>query len=80
MVVVTGLSSAPTHDDDYATIGYRAGDGATSWVARWDDGKHGNDVAVALAMAPDGSAVYVTGWAYGSSTDADIVTIAYPIG
>ena len=67
MVVVTGLSSAPTHDDDYATIGYRAGDGATSWVARWDDGKHGNDVAVALAMAPDGSAVYVTGWAYGSS-------------
>jgi len=61
---------------DYATIAYDAKTGAQKWIQRYNG--PGNTVAVArsLAVSPDGSSVYVTGYS-GTSGHNDYVTIAY---
>jgi WD40 repeat protein len=58
---VTGRSDASGHYNDYATIAYDIVTGTRKWVSRFDSPKHRSDVAYALSVSPDGSAVFVTG-------------------
>jgi hypothetical protein len=74
-VYVTGQSPGPGTGNDYATIKYSP-DGQELWVQRYDGPAHGDDVATAIAVAPDGS-VYVTGWSTTSSNLIEITTIKY---
>jgi hypothetical protein len=65
---------------DYGTIAYAAGTGVRRWVARYDGPVAGHDHAHALAVAPDGSGVYVTGDSPGRRTGIgplDYATVAY---
>jgi hypothetical protein len=72
-VFVTGWSLAATVD--YTTIAYSVATGARLWVKRFDGPGHFDDTAYAVAVAPDDSAVFVTGTS-GTST-ADFGTVAY---
>src|SRR3954447_1262937 len=76
-VFVTGTSQGLGTSSDYATIAYHASTGVAAWTKRYDGAAHGNDFANALAIATDGSAVFVTGASDGSSTAEDYATLAY---
>src|SRR4029077_3977981 len=72
MVYVTGESFG-----DYATVAYDAATGAQLWVMRYDGPGHSTDAANSIAASPNGKAVYVTGFSYGTNTSDDYATIAY---
>jgi outer membrane protein assembly factor BamB len=68
VVYVTGQTGYPTPDTGYGTIAYDAATGARLWTAIFV----GGDEAVALAVSPDGSTVYVTG-----ESSFGYLTVAY---
>ncbi len=82
-VIVTGRSEGKTTFFDYATVAYNTAAGAQLWVSRYNNNGPGNvtdDEAFALAVSPDGSAVYVTGGSTagtGVNTNWDFATVAY---
>ncbi len=61
---------------DYATIGYAAATGARLWLARYD-GTGGGDHETGIAVSPDGSRVFVTGYSSGAGSGFDYATVAY---
>jgi sugar lactone lactonase YvrE len=72
-VVVTGLSAGPQGSREAATISYRAASGHVRWTKRFDGKTTATDSLNGLAIAPDSSTVYVTGY-----EDLDkAITIAY---
>jgi hypothetical protein len=73
-VFITGGS---TNDSvDYATVAYDAPTGTTLWARRYDGPVGGRDFAVDLAVSPDGSSVFVTGYSEAKG-GAGWATIAY---
>jgi hypothetical protein len=76
-VFVTGDSGGSTSIDDYATVAYKAGTGASLWVKRYNGPGNGDDGAHALGVSPDGSKVFVTGPSEGSTSGYDYATVAY---
>jgi hypothetical protein len=74
-VYVTGLSIGSENSYDYATLKYNSS-GDQIWVARYNAPVNSIDEALSLAMGGGGS-VYVTGYSYGSGTDADYATVKY---
>ena len=76
-VFVTGYSVGTGGNNDYLTNVYRASDGATLWGRRYNGTGHASDIAIALAVSPDGKTVFVTGVSVGSGTGDDYVTNVY---
>ena len=74
-VLVTGRAYNGT-SDDYATLAYDARTGTQLWVALYNGQGNGFDLPFAMAIRPDGRAVYVTGNSLGRRSD-DYLTIAY---
>jgi WD40 repeat protein len=74
--LVNGVSSAT----DFATLAYDASTGTRLGLQRYDGPCGFVDTAVGLAIAPNGSNVYVTGGTgcFDPNTSGDIATIAYP--
>jgi DNA-binding beta-propeller fold protein YncE len=63
---------------DFETAAFRVSTGAVRWTATFDGPGHATDTAIAVAVTPDGSQVFVTGESVsGSPGYDDIVTIAY---
>ncbi|HKR70489.1 MAG TPA: hypothetical protein VJT16_16745 [Streptosporangiaceae bacterium] len=60
LVYVTGNSQGAATGTDIATIAYRAKNGATAWVSRFD-GARREDFARSLAVSPDGAGVFIAG-------------------
>jgi len=79
MVLVTGDAVGPSsaYLTDFLTIGYDAASGATVWTRRHDGPGHGQDSACCVAVSPDGSAVFVTGYVTLPGRETDVETIAY---
>jgi outer membrane protein assembly factor BamB len=73
-VFVTGVSG---DEGDYATRAYDATTGAVLWTRRYSLPPPSYDSAEALAVSPDGSTVFVTGWAWNDAGDYEYVTLAY---
>jgi hypothetical protein len=78
-VVVTGYVLGPTGKGNYATVAYDASDGSQTWVRLYNGPVNHEDAAQALALSPDGSAVFVTGRSAGRSSMYDFATIAYAV-
>jgi len=76
-VFVTGQSTGSTSSQDYFTLAYDAPTGARLWAKRYNGPANDYDVATALAVSPDGSKVFVTGYSYGSGSSYDYATVAY---
>jgi outer membrane protein assembly factor BamB len=60
-VYVTGYTDRLTTSLDYATIAYDAATGTRIWIRRYNQSRGSDDVALALAVSPNGARVYVTG-------------------
>jgi DNA-binding beta-propeller fold protein YncE len=77
-VFVTGQSSNGTGSTTgFATVAYDASTGAQLWVTRYDGPVAGIDRAVAVAVSPDGSTVFVTGASLGQNRIYSYITLAY---
>jgi hypothetical protein len=77
---ITGYRDGVDSGPDYATISYDGATGHRRWVRRYDGPAHDSDTARAVAVSPEGSGVFVTGWSFGvDSADFpfDILTVAY---
>ncbi len=59
----------------YATVAYRAATGRQLWTGRYN-GPENNDGADSVAVSPDGTTVYVTGWTE-TRTNYYYATVAY---
>lgn len=63
---------------DFVTIAYNAATGARRWLSRYNGPVNQGDTAHALAVAPDGHEVFVTGPSHGGRrTGVDYATVAY---
>lgn len=62
---------------DYTTVAYDAASGTEVWVAAYDGEGYLSDLALALAVSPDGSDVFVTGYTDRDNADFDYLTMAY---
>src|SRR5438128_8634571 len=78
-VFVTGYSKGgSTTGYDYATVAYSASTGAKLWAARFNGPASLDDYATSLAVSPDSSRVFVTGYSKGGrKTGFDYATVAY---
>ena len=82
-VVVTGQSRGATAEDirDYGTVAYDAATGAEAWQVRYAP-PNSDEIALDLAMSPDGSTAFVTGSSSPVIRYTDIdeaVTVAYSV-
>jgi outer membrane protein assembly factor BamB len=76
-IFVTGSSYGSSAQSDYATVGYDASTGSKLWAKRWNGSGNRYDAARDVGVSPDGSTVYVTGQAGGSTGYDDYGTVAY---
>lgn len=75
-VVITGRSDGATTSADYATVAYSAA-GTRLWTKRYNGVANGDDDPTAVAFAPAGDAVYVTGSSSGATSGLDYLTVGY---
>jgi WD40 repeat protein len=71
-VFVTGRSYLSDWTNEFVTLAYDGSSGAQLWEAEYSNG---SAVAKDIAVSPDGSTVFVTGWTYLSVPSS--VTVAY---
>ena len=77
-VFINGWSQGSTTGLDDTTVAYQASDGTRLWVNRYNGTGNGDDYAASVvAVSPDGSKVFVTGWSAGTITGQDYATVAY---
>jgi hypothetical protein len=79
-VFVTGDStglSGPDDYSDYATVAYAAATGSQLWVRRYNGSGKYFDEARSMAVSPDGSKVFITGYSFGATSSYDYATVAY---
>lgn len=74
-VLVTGVCSATGTQQNYATLKYSA-TGALIWSSIYNGPANSFDVPNSIEVDALGN-VYVTGYSFNSSADADIVTVKY---
>ena len=80
-VFVTGYSnSGPTTRSDFVTVAHDASTGALLWAQEYNGPADGADGGTSVAVAPDGSKVFVTGYSPGTNLRDDYVTLAYDAG
>jgi DNA-binding beta-propeller fold protein YncE len=78
-VFVTGNSGSGSESDpasDHATVGYNAVTGARLWASFYS-GPAGQSHATGLAVSPDGTKVFVTGYTAGDTLPFEYATVAY---
>lgn len=76
-VFVSGFSVSTGTSLDIETIAYNAATGRERWKTRYDGLTHNEDQANAMAVSPDGSKVFVTGFSERSKRLRNFVTLAY---
>jgi hypothetical protein len=75
-VFVTGSTTIGFSQDDFQTIAYDAHTGHKLWKRTWDNPAAPLNGAEAVAVAPDGSSLFVTG-RVETSTVERVATVAY---
>jgi WD40 repeat protein len=76
-VFVTGTSEGTGEmEKTYATLAYDATSGTQLWVERYNAPTN-RASAGSLALSPDGTMVYVTGWSETASGGKDYATVTY---
>jgi hypothetical protein len=78
-VFVTGYTGGSGYDglSDYGTAAYDPATGAQLWGSRYNGTGNSDDHARSIAVSPDASRVFLTGWSFGAGGNSDIATVAY---
>src|SRR2546425_4156273 len=76
-VIVTGIGTGSHGYYDYVTVAYDAAAGGTVWADRYDGPANLWDSAYSLAISPDGTKVFVTGYSQNGQSGDDYATVAY---
>jgi len=76
-VFVTGTTAGQPLSGDYATVAYRAATGRQLWARHYNGPANDDDLATSVAVSPDGTTVFVTGFSAGRTYDFDYATVAY---
>ena len=76
-VFVTGPSTRPATDWDYATVAYSAATGAPLWARRYNGPGKSMDIPRSIVVTPDSSTVVMTGEAATTNGTTDATTIGY---
>jgi outer membrane protein assembly factor BamB len=77
-VLFHAISSRGTNTgQDFLLIARNASDGSKLWTRRYDGPGHGEDHVSNVAVSPDGSRVYETGFSTGRDGTYDWATLAY---
>jgi DNA-binding beta-propeller fold protein YncE len=76
-VFMTGHSEGGGTGDDLTTIAYDASTGKQHWVSRYNGPANGDDEGWSIAVSPDGTRVFATGYSEGTTSGDDYFTIAY---
>jgi hypothetical protein len=76
-VFVAGTSDGPDGTTDYGTEAYDSATGAGLWAASYHGPGTGSDRALAVAVSPAGSTVFVTGSSLGQNGSYSYTTLAY---
>jgi PQQ-like domain len=74
---VAGSSDGGGTSLDYVTIAYDESTGETEWVSRYDRPTGAYDEAIAMAISPDGTRLFVTGFSDPTDASPDFATVAY---
>jgi len=74
---VTGETGGVSSYADYLTLSIGAVSGRTNWARYYNGPGNDFDKSYYLALSPDGSRLYVTGFSEGALTNSDYFTIAY---
>jgi hypothetical protein len=79
MVYVTGTSWSDTSGTyyDYDTVAYDTSTGNRVWAKSYTGPGSRDDEATAIAVSPDGTKVFVTGYSTTSNNQQDYATVAY---
>ena len=72
-----GASVGSTSHPDFATFAYNASTGVQLWGTRYDGPANDDDGANSIAVSPNGTRVFVTGWVWGPTSNEDYATVAY---
>jgi hypothetical protein len=76
-IIVTGSSTDEAGANlDYATVAWGP-TGAWQWASRYNGHDNMDDSPTSLAINPDGSKVFVTGWSTSAASGKDYATLAY---
>jgi WD40 repeat protein len=73
---VAGFSDGSNRKRDFITVAYKAASGDQRWARRYNGPGDFNDNIKAMAVSPDGSRIFVTGYRTGHG-GRDFETIAY---
>jgi putative pyrroloquinoline-quinone binding quinoprotein len=76
-VFATGSSGTSDGYVDLVTTAYMAASGARVWQRRFDGPDRRNDAGATALVSPDGRFLFVSGLTQGSTTDYDILAVAY---
>jgi putative pyrroloquinoline-quinone binding quinoprotein len=76
---VTGYARSPPGGYDYTTVGYDTSTGAELEQLKYNGVGTKEDLALALALSPDGTRLLVTGESDGGPSDFDYATVAYEV-
>ncbi|HYS32202.1 MAG TPA: PQQ-binding-like beta-propeller repeat protein, partial [Streptosporangiaceae bacterium] len=58
-------------------VAYSAATGNHLWVSRYNDAANQGDGALSMAVSPDGTRVFVTGYSYSRTTTQEYATVAF---
>ena len=73
----TGTTGTATAKSDYMTVAYDTLTGKKLWEAGYNGPANGDDGASSIAVSPTGNTLFVTGTSEGTSSGADLTTVAY---
>ena len=76
LVFVTGHTETQDTGQDYLTMAYDAASGGVRWVKRYNGTGSLYQVPSTIAVSPDGTKLFVTGYSIGSN-DSNYATLAY---
>jgi WD40 repeat protein len=77
LYVIGAMQALEASHLEFVTVAYRTVDGSPTWARDYDGDASGDSQPESVAVSPDGSRVFVSGFSNGASSGFDYATVAY---